>query len=250
MLFFLISSLFAHPQYKVGVEALKRKDLSVAERALQSCIDDEHHNLKCHWELGWVYWLKSDWDRVVDHWSIVRKIDPNYKTVQKHLPQAEAKQSSRKELSLSVEDVTAIDDIYRAQQCINRSDSIRSRTQKYQLNQNITLFLTDCNEVEQGPLQGSMERLVIQKRSNSSTYEVLSLPLINLSNQMLATPRIIAARFEGGIIKSNYRNQDWNIRRRWNLSRSGEFFLSQSSIINFSGKKKLDYVQGKKHKFQ
>jgi len=236
MLFFLLSSLFAHPQYKVGVEALKRKDLSVAERALKSCIDDEHHNLKCHWELGWVYWLKSDWDRVVNHWSIVRKI--------------EAKQSSRKEFSLSVKDVTALDDIYRVQQCINRSDSIRSRTQKYQVNQNITIFLTDCNEIEQGPLQGSMERLVVQKRSNSSTYEVLSLPLINLSNQILATPRIIAARFEGGMIKSNYRNQDWNIKRRWNLSRNGVFFLSKSSIVNFSGRKKLDYVQGKKHKFQ
>ena len=245
--FSFLSPLFL-PILSIKLVEVKKKRSLRSRTCTQSCIDDEHHNLKCHWELGWVYWLKSDWDRVVEHWSIVRKIDPNYKTVQKHLPQAEAKQSSRKELSLSVEDVTATDDIYRTQQCLNRSDSIRSRTQKYQLNQNITLFLTDCNEVEQGPLRGSMERLVIQKRSSNSTYEVLSLPLINLSNQMLATPRIIAARFEGGILKSNYRNQDWNIRRRWNLSRSGVFFLSQSSIINFSGTKKLDYIQGKRHK--
>ena len=250
MLFFFISTLFAHPQYKVGVEALKRKDLLVAERALKSCINDEHHNLKCHWELGWVYWLKSDWEHVVEHWGIVRKIDPNYKTVQEHLPQAEAKRSARKEIPLSVHDVTAIDDIYRIQQCINRSDSIRSRTKKYQINQKSTLFITDCNEIEQGPLKGIMERLVIQKDNNNSNYRVLSLALINLSNQMLATPHVVAARFEGGMIKSNYRHEDWNIKRRWTLSRKGIFFLSQSTITNFSGKKKLDYVQGKKHSFR
>lgn len=250
MLFFLISTLFAHPQYNLGVEALKRKDLSVAERALKSCINDEHHNLKCHWELGWVYWLKSDWEHVVKHWGIVRKIDPNFKTVQEHLPQAEAKRSSRKEIPLSVQDVTAIDDIYRIQQCINRSDSIRSRTSKYQINQKSTLFITDCKEIAQGPLQGSMERLVIQKDNNDSSYHVLSLPIISLSNQTIATPRIISARFEGGMLKSNYRHEDWNIKRRWKRSKDGIFFLAQSSIINFSGRKKLDYIQGKKHSFR
>ena len=40
---FLLSLCFAHPQYNLGVEALKRKDIPTAQKALQSCVDDEYH---------------------------------------------------------------------------------------------------------------------------------------------------------------------------------------------------------------
>jgi hypothetical protein len=250
MLFFLISTIFAHPQYTIGVEALKRKDTSVAERALQKCINDEHHNTDCHWELGWVYWLKKDWKKVVEHWGIIRKIDPNYKTLQTYLPQAQAQLSSKKDIPLTTTDVTAIDDIYRTRGCKNRSDSIRSRTQKYRLNQKTHLLITDCSEITQGALEGNQERIIIQKDNNDAHYHILSLPIIDLSNQILATANIIAARFEGGMLKSSYRNGDWKVRRRWKLSSNGTFFLDQSRIINFSGKKKLDYKQGKKHSYK
>ena len=109
---FLLSLCFANPQYNLGVEALKRKDIPVAQRALQQCVDDEHHNIACHWELGWVFWLKQDWSSVVQHWSIVRKLDPNYKTLNTHLPQAQAKHSSQDRLSLSTQEVSAINKIY------------------------------------------------------------------------------------------------------------------------------------------
>lgn len=250
MLFILLSVVSAHPQYTIGVEALKRKDFSVAERALNKCIDDEHHNIDCHWELGWVFWMKKDWEKVIEHWGIIRKIDPNYKTLQTYLPQAQAQRSSLKDAPLTTGDVTAIDNIYRTNGCENRSASIRSRTQKYQLNQKTNLLLTDCSEIAKGDLDGNPKRLIIQKDNDDPNYHILNLPIIDLSNQILATPDIIAARFEGGMLKSAYRDGDWKVRRRWKLSSKGIFFLFQSSIINFSGKKKLDYKHGKKHSYK
>ena len=247
MIALLFSLSFAHPQYSIGVEALKRKDLSVAERALQQCVHDEHHNIDCHWELGWVYWLKSDWEQVVSHWNIVRKIDPNYKTIQTHLPQAEAKHSTQNTSTLSAQEVTAIDEIYKTEGCINRSDNIRSHTQKYEISQSSTLFFTDCAEVSQGPLQGNRERLIILKKSNDTHYHVLSLPMIDKSNHIISSHRILEAKLEGGMIKSFYYDDDWKIQRRWNVS---TFALIESTITNFSGFKKLDYKQGVHHKYK
>ena len=245
---FLLSLCFAHPQYNLGIEALKRKDIPVAERALQNCVDDEHHNTACHWELGWVFWIKQDWSRVVKHWSIVRKLDPNYKTLTTHLPQAEAKLSSLSRLSLTTQEVANIDTIYQREGCSNITDTIRSRTQKYALKDHF-LFITDCSVIAQGPAQGHMERILINKHKNEPYYRLLSLPSINFENQVVAHNRIIEARFEGGMIKEKFRSGDWKIDRRWKWGSNG-FFLSRASITNFSGKKKLDYAYGKYHNYK
>ena len=250
MLFFLLSSIFAHPEYKKGVAALKRKDLTVAERALKKCVNDEHYNIACHWELGWVYWLRNDWSLVTNHWRTVQKYDPNYQTLQKFLPQAEAKLASQSIMTMTTDDATAIDNIYREQGCVNRLDSVRSRTQKYTLNRDTYLFLSDCKEMPYGPTEGSMARLVITQKKGSPHYETVYLPVVDVSNRIKATQFVLAATFEGGMLKSDYRHSDWKVRRRWAPQQDGSFFLSESQITNFSGKKKLDYKHGKRHSFK
>ena len=245
---FLLSLCFAHPQYDLGVEALKRKDIPTAQKALQSCVDDEYHNIACQWELGWVFWLKQDWSKVIEHWYIVRRIDPNYKTIKTHLPQAEAKLSSKQRKALSTKEVSALSKIYIAEGCRNITDTIRSRTDKYSL-KDFDIFLTDCGEIPQGPAQGYMERIIVQKHKSSEHYRLLSLPSINFNNQVIASPRIIEAQFEDGMIKENFRSGDWKVSRRWKYGIDG-FYLFRASIINFSGKKKLDYAHGKYHNYK
>ena len=245
---FLLSLCFAHPQYALGVEALKRKDIPIAQRALQQCVEDEHHNIACQWELGWVFWLKQDWSKVVDHWSIVRKLDPNYKTLTTHLPQAEAKLSSRSRKKMKTEEVAALNKIYREEGCANITDTIRSRTQKFALN-DLFIFLTDCAVIPQGPARGYMQRIIVSKHKNEIYYRLLSLPSINFDNQVVASSRIIEAQFESGMIKETFRSGDWKVNRRWKYGRDG-FFLSRAEIINFTGKKKLDYAYGKYHNYK
>ena len=85
MWLFLFSTAFAHPQYKLGMEAMKRKDFSTAERAFRSCVEDEPQNVKCHWELGWAHWVRKEWESVVRHWVMVRTIDPNFPKLKEFL---------------------------------------------------------------------------------------------------------------------------------------------------------------------
>ena len=79
---------FGHPQYELGVNALKQKKYSKAETYLKKCTADEPQNIPCHWELGWVYWMKSDWPKVVENWKIVQKLDPKHPEINTYLPQA------------------------------------------------------------------------------------------------------------------------------------------------------------------
>ena len=185
---------------------------------------------------------------MVQHWSIVRKLDPNYKTLNTHLPQAEAKRSSEDRLSLSTQEVSAINKLYQQEGCRNITDTIRSRTQKYALKDRF-VFITDCSVIPQGPAEGHMERIVIDKHKNTPHYRLLFVPSINFDNQVVAQSRVIEARFEGGMLKEIFRSGDWKIDRRWKWSKDG-FFLSRATITNFSGKKKLDYAYGKYHNYK
>ena len=85
----LFASLLAHahPDLDAGRAFLSEKQVAPAISSLGRCLDDEPNNLDCHWEMGWAYWLKSDWAKVVEHWEAVEAADPARKGLKRHLSQ-------------------------------------------------------------------------------------------------------------------------------------------------------------------
>ena len=76
--------------YRDGVAALKDKRTDDAKKNLSACIGLDPQRVDCHWELGWVYYLESDWPRVVEEWRAVKRLQPAHPQVDKHLAAAEA----------------------------------------------------------------------------------------------------------------------------------------------------------------
>ena len=88
MLLSLISLAFANPEYEMGIAALQTKEYAKAQVHLYNCTKVEPQNIKCHWELGWAYWMQNKWDDVVRAWKKVQELDPNYPELDTYLPQA------------------------------------------------------------------------------------------------------------------------------------------------------------------
>jgi hypothetical protein len=86
----LFTSLsFANSDLELGKEALKNKQYQKAEQALGLCLKKEPTNTDCLWEIGWAYWMLSDWENVVSSWTKLKEIKPDHPTVMEYLPQAE-----------------------------------------------------------------------------------------------------------------------------------------------------------------
>ena len=77
-------------EYDRGVAALSQKDANTAINHFQACLNEPSspHLIDCHWEIGWAYWLTGDWGEVVEHWSAVKKAEPDRPGVDKYLSQA------------------------------------------------------------------------------------------------------------------------------------------------------------------
>jgi poly-gamma-glutamate capsule biosynthesis protein CapA/YwtB (metallophosphatase superfamily) len=59
------------PGLIAGREALADKQADSAIGPLVACLGRDQSNEDCRWELGWAYWLKSDWKQVVSVWEQV-----------------------------------------------------------------------------------------------------------------------------------------------------------------------------------
>ena len=77
----LLSLVYANSNYEQGVAYMGEKNYTQASQSFQKCIDDEAQNTSCHWEIGWAYWMLSDWKKVVEHWTIVTKLNPKQELV-------------------------------------------------------------------------------------------------------------------------------------------------------------------------
>jgi hypothetical protein len=69
-----------NPDLAAGLAALAAKDTDGAIASLQKCIDAEP---ECRWQIGWAYWVRGDWARVVSAWE---KLDATYESVATQLP--------------------------------------------------------------------------------------------------------------------------------------------------------------------
>ena len=79
----------ANPEYVSGMAAMQNKNYNTAVNIFPKCIQLDAENIKCHWELGWAYWMKNDWRKVVDSWNRVRELNPKHKDLNRYLSQAQ-----------------------------------------------------------------------------------------------------------------------------------------------------------------
>jgi tetratricopeptide (TPR) repeat protein len=56
----------------------------------QRCLELDPAAAACHWELGWSHYVGADWAAVVEQWTAVQRLDPNYPELDRWLPQAQA----------------------------------------------------------------------------------------------------------------------------------------------------------------
>jgi tetratricopeptide (TPR) repeat protein len=73
-----------------GMAAQKSGNSALAVEKYDACLKLDPNNAPCHWEIGWSYWTRNDWQQVVDHWKKVAVLDPARPDLKKHLPAAEA----------------------------------------------------------------------------------------------------------------------------------------------------------------
>ncbi|MCB9060497.1 MAG: hypothetical protein H6622_03125 [Halobacteriovoraceae bacterium] len=50
------------------------------------CIQKEPHCVSCQYEIGWSYWQKSNWGKVLYHWDIVKQLDSKHELVKQFIP--------------------------------------------------------------------------------------------------------------------------------------------------------------------
>ena len=83
-----LSFAFANPHYENGIAQLADKNYNQAVDNFTRCIQTEPQNTSCHWEIGWAYWMLSDWEKVVSHWKTVERLQPNQEGLKQYLSQA------------------------------------------------------------------------------------------------------------------------------------------------------------------
>jgi poly-gamma-glutamate capsule biosynthesis protein CapA/YwtB (metallophosphatase superfamily) len=82
----------ANPKLEEGCAHLADKKPDAAIVSLQECIDspdsEDSARIDCHWEMGWAYWLKGNWPKVIEHWEIVKKAQPGREGLSENLSKA------------------------------------------------------------------------------------------------------------------------------------------------------------------
>ena len=82
----------ANPKLEEGCAHLADKNPDAAIVSLQECIDGaspgDSTTVECHWEIGWAYWLKGNWPKVIEHWEVVKKVQPDREDLAENLAKA------------------------------------------------------------------------------------------------------------------------------------------------------------------
>ncbi len=65
----------AEGAYASGMEAVKARQYDQALGRFDLCLKLDVNHAGCRWELGWVYWMRRDWQSVVGTWQA---LDPAY----------------------------------------------------------------------------------------------------------------------------------------------------------------------------
>ncbi len=86
----LLQTLLAseNSHFTDGVEHMENKKFSNAIASFETCLKENPEEISCHWEIGWAHWMLSDWNAVVQHWTSVQQVDPEYPKLSGFLTQA------------------------------------------------------------------------------------------------------------------------------------------------------------------
>jgi len=92
---FLLLNYFANanPNYEQGIKNMSEKKYDTASQFFEQCIQTEPENIDCHWEMGWAFWMLSNWEKVIKHWSVVEKLNPDKEGLKQYLAQAKDNQN-------------------------------------------------------------------------------------------------------------------------------------------------------------
>ena len=89
MILQILSSVsFANADLELGKSALQSKNYKQAQESLTLCLSKSPNNEECLWEIGWAYWMMSQWDQVVKNWTHLKSINPAHSGLKEYLPQA------------------------------------------------------------------------------------------------------------------------------------------------------------------
>ena len=61
-----------------GMAAQRDGRADDALAAYTACLKADPKHVKCHWEIGWSHWTKSEWEEVVAHSTSVRELQPDH----------------------------------------------------------------------------------------------------------------------------------------------------------------------------
>jgi YVTN family beta-propeller protein len=74
-----------------GMRAQGVLDTENALAAYGACLERAPDCVPCRYEVGWTYWTRGEWERVVDTWQAVLAREPSHADAAKYLPQAIAR---------------------------------------------------------------------------------------------------------------------------------------------------------------
>ena len=82
--------------YREGYRSQQAKDTENAIASYSRCIEKDPTCVPCHYEIGWSYWTRSEWNSVIAAWEKVLSIDPNHQATKTWLPQARGNKANAK----------------------------------------------------------------------------------------------------------------------------------------------------------
>ena len=83
-----------------GIGFLIKNKLEKAEFYLSKALEIEPQNGKIHWEMGWVFWKKQQWDKAIYYWDRTRLYYPDQKDLNSYYEIAEKYLKLEKESSV------------------------------------------------------------------------------------------------------------------------------------------------------
>lgn len=90
-----------------GMQAMQEQRPDEALQHYRRCLELAPDHPACHWEIGWVFWTRGEWDQVVTHWRRVRALQPDHPDLTKHLPTAEGHLASLEAIRKTAADAPA-----------------------------------------------------------------------------------------------------------------------------------------------
>jgi hypothetical protein len=84
----------AEQEYSLGYSLLSNRETDRAVVHLKRCTELDRDHADCWWELGWAYWRKENWSRVIACWTQVARVEPERPNLDRYMKDARLKDGS------------------------------------------------------------------------------------------------------------------------------------------------------------